>query len=147
MWWSSNPMALRWLSWFMLDSGSQASLISESRANAIKAMVLGNSISITSFWSSSSKNGVLSTFPNDAVHFKSCSPTKSEDPNAGKRQKSLSGWSKLQFPEATSCLEQADVLEDVMKQGKCKENGLHIRKSIFGWIVSWPVQQGTCSTR
>ena len=35
----------------------------------------------------------------------------------------------------------ADVLEDVMKEGKFKEKGLHIRNSIFGWIVSGIVQQ------
>ena len=54
----------------MLDSGSQASFISECRANALKVKVLGDSISITPFGSSSSQKtkGVLSTVLNDAVH-------------------------------------------------------------------------------
>ena len=34
-----------------------------------------------------------------------------------------------------------------MKEGKLKENGLHIRNSIFGWIISGPVQQGNEITK
>ena len=80
----------------MLDSGTHASFISESRANALKAKVFGNSISITPFGSSFSKKmkGVLSTVLNDAAYvdlhvFPEIS--KSEDPNAGKRQQIQAG--------------------------------------------------------
>ena len=41
----------------------------------------------------------------------------------------------------------ADVLEDVMKAGKFEEDRLHIRDSIFVWIVSGPVQQGNGSNQ
>ena len=63
---NGTPVTLR----AMLDSGSQASFISESRANALKVKILGDSISITPFGSSSSQKtkGVLSTVLNDAVH-------------------------------------------------------------------------------
>ena len=61
-----TPVTLR----AMLDSESQASFITESRVNAVKVKVLGNSISITPFGSSFSRKtkGVLSTVLNDAVH-------------------------------------------------------------------------------
>ena len=125
----------------MLDSGSQASFISESRANALKDKVFGNSISITPFGSSSSQKTkeVLSTVLNDAVHvdlhvvptisnlLESVINLKLADPN-------------FNSPGRIDVLLGADVPEDVMKEGKLKENGLHIRNSFFGWIVSGPVQ-------
>ena len=45
-------------------------------------------------------------------------------------------------PRLSDILLGADVLEDVMKKGKLKKNGLHIRTSISGSIVSGLVQQG-----
>ena len=145
---NGTPLTLR----AMLDSGSQASFISESRANALKVKVLGDSISITPLGSSSSQKtkGVLSTVLNDAVHVdlhvvskisNLVPPRKVMIPTLESVKNLKLADPNFNSPGRIDILLGADVLEDVMKEGKFKEKGLHIRNSIFGWIVSGPVQQ------
>ena len=149
-----TPMTLR----AMLDSGSQASFINESRANAMKSKIHGNTISITPFGSSSSQKskGVLSTVLNEAVHVdlhivpkisNLVPPQKVKVPTLESLKNLKLADPHFNSPGRIDILLGADVLEDVMKERKLKENGLHIRNSIFGWIISGPVQQGNEITK
>ena len=136
----------------LLDSGSQASFITENMATALMLKLKKGQVTVTTLGASSTEKtkGILSTKLNDTVpvnlhvipRITNQVPTSKVDISQMRQIRNLKlADPTFNTPGKIDVLLGADVLEDVMMESKIKENGLSIRDSVFGWVVSGPVKQ------
>ena len=50
---------------------------------------------------------------------------------------------QFNMPSTIDVLLGADVIEEIMLDNRIKDNGVYLRESIIGWIVSGPVKTTT----
>ena len=141
----------------LLDSGSQASFITESMATALMLRLRKGQVEITTLGASTTEKtkGMIVTKLNDAVpinlhvisRITNQVPTSKVDISQMRNIRNLKlADPTFNTPGKIDVLLGADVLEDVMMENKIKDNGLSVRDSIFGWVVSGPVKQTSEST-
>ena len=143
----------------LLDSGSQVSFITEAKAKALMLKVQKTPSTIITLGASSSQKtcGVLPTtiagsidvnfhvipkitrsLPNaivDISQMRHVDHLKLADPN-------------FSVPGKIDMLLGADIIEDLMLDNRIRDNGLILRESLLGWIVSGPILEtsGVIST-
>ena len=143
----------------LLDSGSQVSFITEAKAKALRLKVQKTPSTIITLGASSSQKtcGVLpatiagsidvnfhvipkitGSLPNaivDISQMRHVDHLKLADPN-------------FSVPGKIDMLLGADIIEDLMLDNRIRDNGLILRESLLGWIVSGPILEtsGVIST-
>ena len=136
----------------LLDSGSQASFITETMAKALMVNIQKGQATITTLGSGQQQKtkGLLSTALNDDVkvnlhvipRITGCMPSSKIDKSQMRHVDNLPlADPTFNVPGHIDVLLGSDVIEDVMLDNRIRDNGLSIRDSIFGWVVSGPVNQ------
>ena len=136
----------------LLDSGSQASFITEHMATALMLKLKRSQVAITTLGASTTEKtrGIITTKLNDTVgvnlhvipRITNQVPTSKIDISQLRHIQNLKlADPTFNIPGKIDVLLGADVLEDVMMEQKLKDGGLSIRDSLFGWVVSGPVRQ------
>ena len=135
----------------LLDSGFQASFITENMAAALLLKIRRSQVAITTLGASATEKtkGILATKPYNTVpvnlhvipRITNQVPTSKVDVSQLHHIRNLKlADPAFNTPVKIGVLLGADVLEDVMMEAKLKDGGLSIRDSIFGWVVSGPVK-------
>ena len=143
---SGKPIRMRAL----LDSGSQASFITANMAKALMLSTRNNQATITTLGSAQTQKtcGILSTTINDTVDVNlhliskitNVIPSREIDISQMRHINHLNlADSSFNIPSKVDVLLGADVVEEILLENKIKDNGLYLRDSILGWVVSGPV--------
>ena len=147
---AGNPVQLRAL----LDSGSQASFIISDKARTLMLPIKKASTTLTPLGSGTTQrvNQLLATKLNDSIDFNKFIKLKITN-HISSNKIGISQMRHIQYlnmadpqinvPSAIDVLLGADVIEEVMLDNRIKDNGVYLRESIFGWIVSSPVKTTT----
>ena len=136
----------------LLDSGSQASFITEAKAKAFMLPIEKTQIPIAALGASKTQKtlGLIAMKLNDVfeTNLHVIPKITNEIPTKPIDVSQLRHVNHLQLADPTfivpgriDFLLGADVLEEVMLDNRIKDNGVVIRESLFGWIVSGPVQK------
>ena len=134
----------------LLDSGSQASFITANMANALMLSTRRSQATITTLGSTQTQKtcGILSTTINDAIDVNlhlitkitNVIPSREIDISQMRHINHLNlADPSFNIPSKVDVLLGADVVEDILLEKKIKDNGLHLRESILGWVVSGPI--------
>ena len=136
----------------LLDSGSQASFITEAKAKAFMLPIEKTQRPIAALGAAKTQKtlGLIAMKLNDVVEtnihvipkITNEIPTKPIDVSQLRHFNYLQlAYPTFNVPGKIDILLGADVLEEVMLDNRIKDNGVVIRESLFGWIVSGPVQK------
>ena len=136
----------------LLDSGSQASFITESNAKALMLKVIRTQTPISPLGAAKAQKtlGILPTRINQAIDtslhiipkITNILPVKPIDISQLKYVKTLPlADPTFNVPGKIDILLGADVLEDIFLENRIKDNGVVIRESLLGWVVSGPVKE------
>ena len=134
----------------LLDSGSQASFITESMTKALMLRIQRSKTTISTLGSTKSQKalGFMSAKLNDVLDINlhvipkitNAIPSQEIDVSQLRHIHNLQlADPQFNVPGKIDILLGADVIEDVMLDNRIKDNGLHIKESLFGWIVSGPI--------
>ena len=134
----------------LLDSGSQASFVTEDVAKALMLPTQRSQINVSTMGSShfQKTRGLLPVKLNDTIEvnlhlipkISNTIPDKEIDVSTIRHVNNLNLADPIfNVPNKVDVLLGADVIEDIMLDNKIKDNGLCIRDSVFGWVVSGPV--------
>ena len=134
----------------LLDSGSQASFITANMANALMLSTRSNQAPIMTLDSTQTQKtcGILSTTINDTVDVNlhliskitNVIPSREIDISQMRHINHLNlADPSFNIPSKVDVLLGADVVEEILLENKIKDNGLYLRDSILGWVVSSPV--------
>ena len=140
----------------LLDSGSQVSFITEATAKALMLKVQKTPSAIITLGASSSQKtcGVLPATIACLidVNFHVIPKITGSLPNAivdiSQMRHLKLAYPKFSVPGKIDMLLGADIIEDLMLDNRIGDNGLIIRESLLGWIVSGPILEtnGAIST-
>ena len=147
---TGNPVQLRAL----LESGSQASFITSDKARTLMLPTKKTSTTLTPLGASTTRrvNQLLATKINGSIdvimfilskitnHLRS---NKIDISQMRHIQNLNIADPQFNVPSTIDVLLGADVIEEVMLDNRIKDNGVYLRESIFGWIVSGPVKTTT----
>ena len=134
----------------LLDSGSQASLVTEDVAKALMLPTQRSQINISTMGSFhfQKTRGLSPVKLNDTLEINlhlitkisNTIPDKEIDVSTMRHVNNLNlADPTFNVPNKVDLLLGADVIEDILLDNKIKDNGLCIRDSVFGWVVSGPV--------
>ena len=136
----------------LLDSGSQSSFLTEGKAKALMLPIEKTQIPIAALGAAKTQKtlGLIAMKLNDVVetNLHVIPKITNEIPTKPIDVSQLRHINHLQLADPTfnvpgkiDILLGAEVLEEVMLDNRIKDNGVVIRESLFGWIVSGPVQK------
>ena len=145
---AGNEMSMRAL----LDSGSQASFITEAKAKTLILPIEKTQTPIAALGAAKTRktlgfiamklNYVIGAILHVIPKITNEIPTKPIDISLLRDVNHLQlADPTFKVPGKIDILLGADVLEEVMLDNRIKGNGVVIRESLFGWIVSGPVQK------
>ena len=143
---SGKPIRMRAL----LDSGSQASFITANMAKALMLSTRSNQATIMTLGSTQTQKtcGILSNTINDAVDVNlhliskiaNVLPSREIDISQMRHIIHLNlADPRYNFPSKVDVFLGADAVKEILLKNKIKDNGIYLRDSIFGWVVSGPV--------
>ena len=145
-----KPVQLR----AMLDSGSQASFITSDKARALMLSMKKTSTTLTPLGAGTTQrvNQLLATKLNDSIDVNmfilpkitNHIPSHEIDISQMRHIRNLNmADPQFNVPSTIDVLLGADVVEEVMLDNRIKDNGVYLRQSIFGSIVSGPIKTTT----
>ena len=135
----------------LLDTGSQASFITEHKALSLKLMIQKSHVLVNTLGATQVKslkglivaevNGPICVSLHIIPRITGCMPSNHVDVSHKRQIPNVKlAHPTFNFSGKIDVLSGAKILEEILFEFKIEDHGLALRDSLFGWVVSGPAE-------